>query len=277
MPNLEDINHQKAQLEIYRKNLRHLLTQAAKYGGEDAAPLIIMNDIDGARDNIRRIKATLSRNNVSFEDNPEDTPHYSIQNAEQISQSLAQHFKSAYTILRRETPQNTNELDHLLYILHVLGRFHEKLNEWKELHNLLQECITDLTPLKDAIDEVIVRKTDTWERSIGVRLWYRCRTRLHQLEKFAQDIRHIDKSFYRSEGILYGPSWMISIASLRANLEICLKEDDTEEIYDATMNLWDECYTALYQADKRLRDMVGELHAISKAILRSVEDDDSSR
>jgi len=59
MASQEDINHQQTLLRTYRRNLAHLARQAASFGGEGAAPVHIVNSLDDARTNIRRIKGIL--------------------------------------------------------------------------------------------------------------------------------------------------------------------------------------------------------------------------
>jgi hypothetical protein len=59
MPSQADIDHQQSLLRTYRRNLAHLVKQAASFGGEDAAPLHIANSLEDARANISRIKGIL--------------------------------------------------------------------------------------------------------------------------------------------------------------------------------------------------------------------------
>jgi hypothetical protein len=72
MPSQEDIDAQQALLEIYRRNLSHLLRQSAKYGSEAAAPLPISNEIRETRASIRRIKTILQNWGVQVEEQPDD-------------------------------------------------------------------------------------------------------------------------------------------------------------------------------------------------------------
>jgi hypothetical protein len=182
----------------------------------------------------------------------------------------AEEFKKVYITLQGIVPQDVRVLDQLVWVLQELGRFHELLNEWKEVHNLLQECITSLTPLKSELESAL-EYSDRWRKASGLRLWGPCRVRLRQLESFAGDIKYIDKPFFRGERSIRGPSWMIRIVALRDDLEACLKEGNPGMIYDLAAELWDTCYECLYVADKRLRDTVGELHLLSNTILGSVE------
>src|SRR6266540_3870194 len=68
----ETIIHQQQLLETYRRNLRHLLVQAAQYGGEASAPLDVSNNIHRARAHIRQTKTTLRASGVEVADHPND-------------------------------------------------------------------------------------------------------------------------------------------------------------------------------------------------------------
>src|SRR6266498_6056956 len=70
----ETIVHQQELLETYRRNLRHLLAQAAQYGGEAAAPLVVSNSTHEARMHIRQIKTTLRASGVAVTDHANDEP-----------------------------------------------------------------------------------------------------------------------------------------------------------------------------------------------------------
>ncbi|HJZ48050.1 MAG TPA: hypothetical protein VKE41_12820 [Roseiflexaceae bacterium] len=74
MPSQEDINHQLRLLEIHRRNLAHLVKQAAHYGGEDETPVYIANSLQENRDNIRRIKGILRGWGTAVVDGPNDEP-----------------------------------------------------------------------------------------------------------------------------------------------------------------------------------------------------------
>jgi hypothetical protein len=72
MPSQEDIKHQQDLLAIYRRNLAHLLKQAAHFGGEDNVPINVFNSIQEARSNIKRVKGILRGWGVYEGDRPDD-------------------------------------------------------------------------------------------------------------------------------------------------------------------------------------------------------------
>ena len=66
------IKQYQKQLSTYRQNLSFLLTQAAQYGGEQAAPLSTLNGLADSRENIQRLKEILRSHGVNVDDKPED-------------------------------------------------------------------------------------------------------------------------------------------------------------------------------------------------------------
>jgi WD40 repeat protein len=71
----EALAHQQRLLETMRRNLRHLLSQAAAFGGESAVPLLVANQIYSVREQIRQLKRTLRANGIVVTDLPgEEVP-----------------------------------------------------------------------------------------------------------------------------------------------------------------------------------------------------------
>jgi hypothetical protein len=70
----ETISQQIALLEIQRRNLGHLLRQAALYGGEITAPLAVANGVYEARASISKIKIALRAAGMTVGDQSADEP-----------------------------------------------------------------------------------------------------------------------------------------------------------------------------------------------------------
>jgi hypothetical protein len=70
----DEVDNQQQLLAIYRRNLQHLLRQAAEYGGEDSAPLEVMNNIADVRGSIQELKQALRAAGVAVEDRPGEQP-----------------------------------------------------------------------------------------------------------------------------------------------------------------------------------------------------------
>lgn len=66
MTDSSHIQHLKAQLKQYTTNLRHLETQAAKFGGESNVPLYLMNDLRATRQSLDQLASQLRKLGVSI-------------------------------------------------------------------------------------------------------------------------------------------------------------------------------------------------------------------
>lgn len=74
MSNDNPLAEQQELLATYRRTLRHLLDQAAQYGGEPFAPPATANGLYQAREQIRGLKASLRQQGAEVEDLPGEEP-----------------------------------------------------------------------------------------------------------------------------------------------------------------------------------------------------------
>lgn len=74
MTDADAIAHQHELLAIYRRNVHHLLTQAAMSGGEASASLPLMHDIRAQREHIRDCKAAQRQLGAVVADLPQEEP-----------------------------------------------------------------------------------------------------------------------------------------------------------------------------------------------------------
>jgi hypothetical protein len=151
-----------------------------------------------------------------------------------------------------------------------LREYYEVLNEWKELHNLLQEVMTSLDPLIGAL-QFALDKGQTWDLTFGLLLWRQVCIHLRRLESFAREVRYIDEPFDDTDGKLRGFKCMAEIAPLQRELDSSLNDGDATAGYSLAIELSAACLTHLYKADKRLRDIAGEICTLSSSLLRSIE------
>jgi len=194
--------------------------------------------------------------------------------AARFPELLAADLQRASAALKREMPESIQVLNQLAWVLRELSHFQNHLNEWKELHNLLQEYLSALTALKQQV-ELELRSAGRWRRTNVQHLWRPCQRKLCDLEHFAQRIQYIDpQPFRRTETGIQGPPWMVYIVASWGELEICMAEgDDLTRLHVALSNLWNDCYDALNEADRHLHETAKDLYRLSDFILRSVEHD----
>jgi hypothetical protein len=187
-----------------------------------------------------------------------------------FQQLLADDLQQAYSTLRHTVPQEVEALDQFVGILQEFGHFHENLNEWKDLHNLAQLCTVVLRPWMDDLAQA-TEHPENWTRERSKRMWAGYRRPLRRLEAFARNIRYTGEPFRRDGETVYGPLWMQKIAASQDELEIRLDDASLEMIYDSTLKLWDDYLDALDLADEQLREIAGELCALSTKVLKSLE------
>jgi tetratricopeptide (TPR) repeat protein len=104
MPNQEDIEQQRQLLAIYRRNLAHLLQQAAQYGGVVFSPPETANGIAEARTGISQLKGILRERGISVEDEPNDDAPLPV-GTEQIERQFEDIDKPIETQLRELVAQ----------------------------------------------------------------------------------------------------------------------------------------------------------------------------
>jgi len=185
---------------------------------------------------------------------------------------VAEEFQAAYITLQSVVPPENAALGQFMWVFHELVHFHEHLNEWKEVHNLLQESLTALIPLTGELESYL-ESPHHWKKTSGLRMWTPCRTELKKLEYFMSGVKYVAEPVRNDGTRLRGASWMIAIITLRDDLDTSLHEGNHGVVYDSARQLYDECYTALYQADKHLRDMISQLNDLSTAVGRSIPHD----
>lgn len=189
--------------------------------------------------------------------------------AEVMSGELAASVRDLYGVL----PQHEKTIKSLLRTVHALGQLHELLNEWKELHNLLQDCLLSLSPIETEL--IYLKLTpDKWDKNRGVLLWKACTPKFYALKQFACGLKFIDvRLTWTENGVQSGPPWMIEILKQLRDVGSCLGEGDHNAVFEVISELSHKCLTALYQADKSIRDVAAEIHQTTREIARSLEDE----
>jgi DNA polymerase III delta prime subunit len=132
------INQQLELLATYRRTLRHLLQQAAQFGGEVFAPPHTVNGIAEARAAVARIKGELRAAGVTVEDASEDEE-------QQQQQSFTGYHQAPITPLDRQRQRNRRTMLQKVKTIWIDGLLDQSLA--KELRIAL-----DLTERPDAVE-----------------------------------------------------------------------------------------------------------------------------
>ena len=181
-------------------------------------------------------------------------------------------FGSAYQELREALPEDHPAIQSLRESLIGLAIYHELINEWKELHNLLQELLNAVDQFHAEVERLYDRSAD-FEVRVLRRRWRPCQRRIRMLAGFASNVKHICPDPYREGNrTLRGPDWVVEIVLRQRDVEDMLggAECDVSEMYELAIEFSDVCHTHLYLADKSLRDSAGELSMLSNRILAKV-------
>jgi nucleoside phosphorylase len=157
-----------------------------------------------------------------------------------------------------------------------MGYLHEQLQELKELHNLVQECLAPLQLLSKQLERLKARPPTPFKKSDVQSEWVPCKGKLEALKEFAKDLQHIGSPFcrMRDAGTLEGPRWwMIDIAASWDGFAHSLEEEDLEGVYNSGVELMDKCLNVLDRADKKLKEQAKTLREFSNGLQKDVQSD----
>ncbi|MFZ6028096.1 MAG: CHAT domain-containing protein [Chloroflexota bacterium] len=174
------------------------------------------------------------------------------------------------TTLQDALPAGDPTPRHLVDTLARFQDFHNRLYEWKELHNYLN----DITMILDQFEREVERLDASGSRGDPralARLWRPVAQKIDFLLAWATTIRYIDAPLEHSERGLKGPAWATEVHGVRVRLEELLHPNDFDltALYDATYDFSDTAQRHLYLADKALRDTAGELYNLSSLVIGS--------
>lgn len=152
--------------------------------------------------------------------------------------------------------------------LDELHALHDQLDEWKEVHNLLQDLQNEfarcrgfvfiLDNLEQTPDN---RQRDKWLYEIEVE-WRPCQRTLRNLQHLATGLRMIGIAY--DEKAHPGPEWYIAVRQAALQISEVLNDHDIQRIANCLSAFADTVDTHLYLADKNLRDVVKRINQIPR-------------
>jgi hypothetical protein len=148
--------------------------------------------------------------------------------------------------------------------------FHACLQEWKELHNYLNDVTMVLDQFEREVERLDASGSPGDARSLA-RQWRPVSQKVDFLLAWATTIQHIGGPFQQAEAGLKGPAWAIELYSAHLRVKELLDPADFDitALYDATYDFSDTAQRNLYLADKSLRDTAGELYNLSRLVIGS--------
>jgi hypothetical protein len=170
--------------------------------------------------------------------------------------------------LKQALPANDPLPDRLVAALQDFKRYHSRLWEFKELHNVLNDVVFVLDQFSREVERLDAAR-QTGEARALARWWRPVDQKVDLLIDFAAHVQHIAAPLVERNGSRQGPAWAIELqsAAQRINELLTPANYDFAALYDATNAFSDSADKHLYLADKQLRDTAGELYNLSQQLL----------
>jgi hypothetical protein len=148
--------------------------------------------------------------------------------------------------------------------LNQFNLLHEQMEEWKEVHNLLQDMQNYFAPCRSYIYAFgRLRDSPTRQRDEERLLyeieveWRPCKRVLRRLEEFATSVLAIGEAYDSSHE--RGPDWLIKPKQAAALLERNLFDSDILALREGLSNFGDQVDQYLYLADKALLKVANDI------------------
>lgn len=136
--------------------------------------------------------------------------------------------------------------------------YFEMLNEWKKLHNLLQELLITFRPFHREVDLAYAGRGVLNSLALE-RLWHHCDIQIEKLIEFAQNIDFIGERYEAGPEGLSGEPWVVITISQQQRIKAALKEECDSQILNDLANDFDsKCFVYLDNADKALYEIASD-------------------
>jgi hypothetical protein len=197
-------------------------------------------------------------------------------------------------VLRRGLPEGDPTPAYLARALRRLKEYHSRLNDWKELHNQLNDILFNFGQFSREVERLAVYHEDPEPETIGIH-WRPVSQKVAFLLDWASAPRSVvvDKPFARLEDGIAGPTWLVELCVASDRLDnlvhpagpsrlFVLPRDsrptrplyvDINELYDAEAEFYDVAERSMYLAGRQLRETATELLNLSHIVLGSLEDE----
>jgi len=154
--------------------------------------------------------------------------------------------------------------------LNEFNLLHEQLEEWKEVHNVLQDLQNSFAPCRSyifALDRLegsarsVQRQRERMLYEIEVE-WRPSRRCLQKLQQLATSIQAIGEP-YNLE-LDSGPDWFLAPNRTAAQIDGALFDASVVALTEHLSAFGDQVAQFLYLADKALRDVVGKINRLPR-------------
>ena len=154
--------------------------------------------------------------------------------------------------------------------LNEFNLLHRHLEEWKDVHHILQELQNGFAPCRSYIFEISRLKGST--RSVQRQQqrilyeveveWRPCRRCLQKLEQLARNIETIGDPYSSASNC--GPDWFITPQSTAAGIGKALLDSDVAALTEHLSAFGDQVDRSLYLADQALRDVIRRINDLPR-------------
>jgi hypothetical protein len=156
--------------------------------------------------------------------------------------------------------------------LNKFNLLHEQLEEWKEVHNLLQDLQFNFGPCRGHIYALgglqgSAHSSQSQQERIFYRVegdWRPCKRTLYKLQELAASVHTIGDP-YDSESDV-GPDWFREPEKIAREIDAALFEENTMALAEHLSIFGDRIDQYLYQADKALRDVVIKINHLPRMV-----------
>jgi len=154
--------------------------------------------------------------------------------------------------------------------LNAFDLLHEQLEQWKEVHNLLQDLQNNFAPCRSYIftlgrlggaSRLAQAQRERLLFEVEVE-WRPCKRTLHKLQELASNVHAIGEPYEPETGS--GPDWFLLPKEIGAGIDKALFEGDVEALAECLSAFGDRIDRFLYLADKALRDVVYKINRLPR-------------
>lgn len=216
-----------------------------------------------------------------------------IVSGDKIVQYLQIDLPRLLSALRQGLPENDPAPAHLVRALRQFKIYHARLNDYKDLHNQLNDILFNYGSFSREIERLAVSHEDPEPRAIGIH-WRPIFQRVTLLLDWASAPRTIIEAepFARLEDRIVGPPWAVELCAASDRLDELVRSNrperlfvlprdsrpvrssyvDIGDLYDAASEFFDVAERTMYLVDRQLRETTAELLSLSRIVLGSLED-----
>jgi hypothetical protein len=216
-----------------------------------------------------------------------------IVSGDKVIQVLQLDLPRLLTALRHSLPEDDPAPTYLVNTLRQFRDYHARLNDWKEVHNQLNDILINYGAFSREIERLAVTHEDPESHTLGMH-WRPVAQRVSLLLDWASAPRTITEGepFARLEDRIVGPLWAVELCAAGDRLDDLVRPTgprrlfvqprnsratrppivEIGELYDAAAEFIDTAERWMYLVDRQLRDTATELFSLSRVVLAGLEE-----